>query len=334
MSKDYKIVFVDDVLPISPHEREIIGRCGWEVRQHSAFTTNEILAVARDADAIMTVSGDFSRATIEGLEKCRVIGRYGMGVDNVDLQAATEKGIVVNFVPVYCSDEVATLSATLVLALSRKLQIADRVVKEGHWENSVKSIGGAFSIQGKTLGILGFGKIGQTFAPLMKPFGVELITYDPYIDLGACERLGVSSVDREELLRRSDIIYLQMPLIPETWHNLGKAEFDMMKDGVVIVNTGRGALIDQEALKDALRSGKVGGAGLDVLEFEPPDPDDELFRMENVITSGHIGAATTEAIIRLRRAVAQGIVDVLEGRRPAPPAAVANRDVLEKLTLR
>jgi len=172
MSKDYKIVFVDDVLPISPHEREIIGRCGWEVRQHSAFTTNEILAVARDADAIMTVSGDFSRATIEGLEKCRVIGRYGMGVDNVDLQAATEKGIVVNFVPVYCSDEVATLSATLVLALSRKLQIADRVVKEGHWENSVKSIGGAFSIQGKTLGILGFGKIGQTFAPLMKPFGV------------------------------------------------------------------------------------------------------------------------------------------------------------------
>ena len=334
MSKDYKIVFVDDVLPITEHEKEIINGFGCEVNQFSAFTTEEILEVAKDADAIMTVSGKFNKDTVDGLEKCKVIGRYGMGVDNVDLAAATEKGIVVNYVPVYCSDEVATLGATLILALSRKLQIADKVVKGGHWEDSVKSIGGAFSIQGKTLGILGFGKIGQVFAPLMKPFGVDLITYDPYVNLDACKELGVRSVTREELLKESDIIYLQMPLVPETRHTIGETELSMMKDGVVIVNTGRGALIDQEALKAAIKSGKVGGAGLDVLEFEPPDPEDELFKMENVITSGHIGAATAEAIVRLRRAVAQGIVDVLDGRVPDLPAAVANKEVLEKLDLK
>ena len=165
MSK-FKIVFVDDVMPITDVEKDIIHGFGCEITQHSAFTTDEILSVAADADAIITVSGKFNRATIEGLKNCKVISRFGQGFDNVDVKAATEKGIVVTYVPIYCREEVATLALTLMLACERRLLIADKTVKGGHWVNAAKSVAGARSVSAKTLGLIGLGSIQKQLAAL------------------------------------------------------------------------------------------------------------------------------------------------------------------------
>lgn len=335
-NKKFKIVFVDSILPISEYERKIINDFGCEVEQYDAITTEEILAVAADADAIMTVGGKFNRDTINGLKNCKVIARYGMGVDNVDLDAATEKGIVVTYVPVYCSEEVATLGITLMLACARHLTAADYAVKHGEWKNAVKHVNGAVSVGGKTVGLVGLGRIQKTLVPYLKPFGVKLIAYDPFINLDYCAANDIESVEKEYLYHNADFVFVQVPLTEETRHIVGAKELAMMKNTAIIINTGRGALIDQIALTDALKNHKLGGAGLDVLEFEPPKDDDELFTLDNVITSGHTGAATAEALIRLRCAVAESIVAVLDGKMPAPMEGVsriANKAVLEKVTL-
>ncbi len=330
MKRDFKIVFVDRILPISEYEKNIIEEFGCTVEQYDAIQPNEILEVAKDADAIMTVGGKFTREVIEGLEKCKVIGRYGVGVDNIDLDAATEKGIVVTYVPIYCQEEVAALAVTLMLACDRKIVKADRAVKAGNWANAVAVVNGARSPKGKVLGLVGFGAIAREVVPLMKPFGVKIVAYDPYINLEFCEKLGVESVTFDELIQSADYISLHVPLLPTTRHMISENEFRKMKNTTVVVNTGRGALIDQNALVKAIKEGEIAAAGLDVLEFEPPSPDDEIFKLEDVITTGHIGAATTEALIRLRINVAQSIVDVLGGKQPK---AVANPKVLEKVDL-
>lgn len=328
--KDFKIVFVDSILPISNCEKKIIEAFGCTVAQYNAIAPQEILQVAKDADAIMTVGGKFTRETIEGLQKCRVIARYGQGVDNVDIEAATEKGIVVTYVPVYCQEEVAMLALTLMLACTRRLLAADKTVKSGNWASSVRAVNGAHSVRGKTIGLVGLGSIQRKLVGFLQPFGAKLICYDPFINLEFCRDNGIVSVQLSELLTVSDYVFLQVPLTESTRHMIGAKELAEMKDGVIIVNTGRGALVDQIALTEALKSGKVAAAGLDVLEFEPPKGDEEIFRMDNVITSGHIGAATAEALERLRMAVANSVVNVLSGKMPS---AVANPAVLEKVKL-
>ena len=299
MSK-FKIVFVDDVMPITDVEKDIIHGFGCEITQHSAFTTEEILSVAADADAIITVSGKFNRATIEGLKNCKVISRFGQGFDNVDVKAATEKGIVTG----------------------------------GHWVNAAKSVAGARSVSAKTLGLIGLGSIQKQLVSYLKPFGAKIVAYDPYINREFCAANGIEPVEKDELLKMSDTVFLQVPLMESTFHMIAEKELAEMKDGAILINTGRGALVDQLALTEALKSGKLAAAGLDVLEFEPPRGDEEIFRMDNVITSGHIGAATAEALIRLRTAVAQNVVDVLSGKKPTLDyAGIANPDVLKNVTL-
>lgn len=331
MNKNFKIVFVDKILPISDYEKEIIEEFGCTVQQCDAITPKQIIEVAKDADAIMTVGGKFTRETIEGLTKCKVIARYGVGVDNVDLDAATEKGIVVTYVPIYCQEEVAALAVTLMLACERRVLIADKTVKNGNWANTVSKVKGARSIKDKVVGLLGFGAIARKVVPLIKPFGVRVIAYDPYINLEFCRELEVESVTFDEIVETADYISLHVPLLPSTIHMLGEEEFKKMKNTTIVVNTGRGALIDQNALVKAVKEGEIAAAGLDVLEFEPPDPEDEIFKMDSIITTGHIGAATEEALIRLRQNAAQSVVDVLSGRMPE---AVANEKVLEQTKLK
>lgn len=331
---NFKIVFVDDIMPITDIEKDIIHAFGCELTQYSAFETKDILEVAADADAIMTIGGKFNRETIEGLKNCKVISRFGQGFDNVDVKAATEKGIVVTYVPVYCREEVATLALTLMLACERRLFIANKTVKTGHWVDAAKSVNGARSVSAKTIGLIGLGSIQRQLVSYLKPFGSRLICYDPYINKAFCAENGIEPVEKDYLLQNADTIFLQVPLTESTRHMIAKNELDMMKDGAVLVNTGRGALVDQLALTEALKSGKVGAAGLDVLEFEPPRGDEDIFQMDNVITSGHIGASTTEALIRLRAAVAQNVVDVLSGKKPTLDyAGIANPEVLDKVSL-
>lgn len=331
--KDFKIVFVDSILPITDYERKIIGDFGCEVTQYNAITPQEILAVAKDADAILTVGGKFTRETIEGLEKCKVIARYGIGYDNVDVEAATEKGIVVTYVPVYCQEEVATLALTLMLACSRRIMIADKCVKGGSWAKSVAAVSGATSPRDKVFGLIGFGSIARQVVPLVRPLGVKIVAYDPYINLKLCEELGVESVELDELLERSDYVSLHVPLLESTRHMIGASQLQKMKKTAILINTGRGALVDQDALCEALKNGTIAAAGLDVLEYEPPRENEEIFTLDNCITTGHIGAATEEAIVRLRCAAATSLVKVLSGIKPSLPSGIANPDVLKKVTL-
>lgn len=331
--KNYKIVFVDSILPITDYERKIIGDFGCEVTQYNAITPQEILAVARDADAILTVGGKFTRETIEGLEKCKVIARYGVGYDNVDIQAATEKGIVVTYVPVYCQEEVATLALTLMLALSRRIMTADKCVKGGSWAKSVAAVSGATSPRDKVFGLVGFGSIARQVVPLVKPLGVKVIAYDPYINLKFCEELGVESVELDYLLENSDYVSLHVPLLESTRHMIAAPQLQKMKKTAILINTGRGALVDQDALCTALKNGTIAAAGLDVLEYEPPRENEEIFTLDNCITTGHIGAATEEAIVRLRCAAATSLVKVLSGEKPTLPSGIANPDVLNKVAL-
>lgn len=332
--KDLKIVFADSILPLSDHERRIIHDFGCEVTQYHAITPKEILEVAHDADAILTVGGKFTRETIEGLEKCKVIARYGVGYDNVDVKAATEKGIVVTYVPVYCQEEVATLALTLMLACSRRIMIADRCVKAGRWAKSVASVSGAASPRDKVFGLVGFGSIARQVVPLIKPLGVRVIAYDPYINLDFCRELGVESVELDELLEVSDYVSLHVPLMDSTRHMIAAPQLHKMKKTAILINTGRGGLVDQDALCEALKDGTIAAAGLDVLEYEPPREYEEIFTLDNCITTGHIAAATEEAIVRLRCAAATSLVQVLSGIRPSLPSGIANPDVLQKVPLK
>ena len=187
----------------------------------------------------------------------------------------------------------------------------------------------------KTLGLIGLGSIQRAARELSQAFRrKDTWQYDPYINREFCAANGIEPVEKDELLKMSDTVFLQVPLMESTFHMIAEKELAEMKDGAIRINTGRGALVDQLALTEALKSGKLAAAGLDVLEFEPPRGDEEIFRMDNVITSGHIGAATAEALIRLRTAVAQNVVDVLSGKKPTLDyAGIANPDVLKNVTL-
>ena len=327
----FKVVYLDKLLPLTHYETDILEAVGAKVEQIPCTTAEELRVAAADADAVMTIAVKLNREAIGVLQNCKVIGRYGVGLDNIDIEAATEKGIVVTYVPVYCQEEVAVLALTLMLACERRLLIADRTVKSGNWKSAVAAVNGARSPKGKTFGLVGFGSIARQVVPLVKPLGVRVIAYDPYINLDFCKELGVQSVELDELLKTSDYVSLHVPLLPSTLHMISREQLDMMKNGSILINTGRGALIDQKALYEALKDKKIAAAGIDVLETEPPDPADPIFTLDNVITSGHIAAATSEALVRLRQKVAQGVSDVLSGKWPE---VLGNPDIKNKLTLK
>lgn len=331
MSEGFKTVMLDSVLYLTDIERDRMSDIGSSIEQYDIYEPEDILKVAKDADAIMTVSAHVTREVIEQLERCRVIARYGCGFDNVDTKAATEKGIVVTYVPVYCQKDVATMAVSLLLACERRLFKADAATKRGDWVSCSQLVEGARSIDGKTVGLVGFGRIAQAAAPMLQAFGANIITYDPAVNKELAAKMNVTSVDFDTLISTSDAISIHCPKTAETIHMIGRPQFEKMKKGVIIVNTGRGAVIDQAELAKAIKEGIVGGAGLDVLDPEPPELEDELYSLDNVICSGHTAACTIESVDRLRRAVAENVANVLTGKMPLE---CANPEVLEKLDLK
>ena len=327
----YKVVVLDNLLPLTGIELNAFAAIDASIEQYDLATPAEIIKAAGDADAVMVTGAQVTREVINGLKKCKVIGRYGIGLNNIDLDAATDNGIVVTYAPVYCQDEVATMALCLMLACERRLIQADKVVKSGNWKGALSAVRDARSTQSKTFGLVGFGSIARKVVPLIKPLGVKIIAYDPYIDLDVCKELDVEAVELDYLLKNSDYISLHAPLMQSTYHMIGAEQFNVMKRNAILINTGRGGLVDQREMFKALKEGKIAAAGLDVLEDEPPDPNDPIFTLDNVITSGHIGAATIESIERLRKIVLQGVVDVLTGFWPQYPG---NPAVKEKLSLK
>lgn len=330
MGSKFKTVMLDSVLYLTDIEKERMSEIGSTIEQYDIYEPEDILKVAKDADAIMTVSAHVTREVIEQLEKCKIIARYGCGFDNVDTKAATEKGIVVTYVPIYCQKDVATMAVSLMLACERRLFVADAATKGGDWVRCTQLAGGARSIEGKTVGLLGFGRIAREVVPMVQAFGANVITYDPAVDRELAAEMNVKPVSFDTLISESDAISIHCPKTPETIHMIDRPQFEKMKKGVIIVNTGRGAVMNQAELANAIKNGIVAGAGLDVLDPEPPDIEDELYSLDNVICSGHTAACTIESVDRLRKAVAANVANVLTGKRPLE---CANPEVLEKLDL-
>jgi len=269
-----------------------------------------------------------TRRVLENLPRCRAVVRYGIGLDNVDLQAATDCGILVAHVLDFCTDEVSNHAIALLLALARRLIPLHRDAAAGRWRQPQAWT--LAPVHGQTLGIVGFGNIGQAAARKARAFGLRLLAHDPYGDPGAAEELGAALVPLGELLAESDYVSLHAPLTPGTRHLIGAAELAAMKPSAVLINTSRGPVVDEAALVEALTSGGIAGAGLDVFEEEPLPADSPLCRLENVILTPHVASVSPEAMRRLREEVGRAAADVLRGRRPK---YVANPTVRPRVPL-
>jgi D-3-phosphoglycerate dehydrogenase len=266
----------------------------------------------KDYDALIVRSATkVNKDVISAAQKLKVIGRAGVGLDNVDLEAATQKGIIVMNTPAGNTISTAEHTLSMVLALSRNIPQADVSTKKGEWKRS-KFMG--VELYNKTLGIIGLGKIGTEVAKRALSFGMNILAYDPFLSREIAESLGVEAAELKELLERSDYITVHTPLTEETKHMLSDKEFAMMKNGVRIINCARGGIIDEQALVNAIKGGKVAGAAIDVFEKEPLAPDNEILKVDNIITTPHLGASTEEAQVNVAIEVAQIVRDALLGK--------------------
>ncbi|MFQ5857214.1 MAG: C-terminal binding protein [Anaerolineae bacterium] len=318
------VAVTDSVFPDLEPARQVLADIGAELQLANEPTPEAILDIARQAGGLLVTYVQVTRDIIEQLDRCRVIARFGIGVDNIDIQAATRAGIVVTYVPDYCIDEVSDHALALLLTLARKITYADRRVQAGQWE--MRAVVPLHRLRGRTLGLVGFGKIPRALAPKAQALGLTVVTYDPYVSDEVTVPLGVGRVDFDELLRSADYISIHAPLTAETHHMFNADAFRQMKPGALLINTARGPLVDERALADALDEGQLAGAGLDVVPQEPPPADSPLLGRDNVILTPHIGFYSEESLVELQTKAAQEVARVLSGESPRYPV---NPEVLE-----
>jgi D-3-phosphoglycerate dehydrogenase len=273
----------------------------------------KMLMDVRNADAILVRTGVVSREVMDAAPELKVIAVHGIGMDRVDLEEAEARGIVVTNTPLANTVAVAEHTMGLILSLIRRIPLSDQLVREGRW-GEARFVGSLLSKM--TVGILGFGNIGTKVAKRLNAFETRILSYDPYVPLERFEELGVESVELETLLRESDIITIHLPLTKHTCHIIGDKEIKMMKSGVLIVNTSRGAVLDERVLSVGLREGWISGAALDVFETEPFSLDNPLLGSKNVVLTPHVAGSTGESLRRMAETAAKDIVRVLKGERP------------------
>lgn len=288
---------------------QVLKDAGFEVIYKPGLTIEELKKEIADVDGLIIRSGTkVTREVIESARKLKVIGRAGTGLDNVDIQSANEKGIVVMNVPGGNTLSAAEHTLALLFSLARKIPQANSSVKEGRWERK-KFMG--VELNGKTLGIIGLGRIGSIVAERALCMKMKVLAYDPFVSPEFAVKRGIELVSLDELLSRSDFITIHTPLTKETYHLLNRETLAKVKKGAYIINCARGGIIDEQALYDALISGQVAGAALDVFEKEPPDPENPLLRLDNVIVTPHLGASTVEAQKVVAIEIAKQVVDYL-----------------------
>jgi D-3-phosphoglycerate dehydrogenase len=304
-------------------EKEELGRIGAELILAQVQEENDLIHSCKEVDGLLNQYALLTRRVLENLPNCKVVSRYGVGVDSIDLKAATDLGIIVANVPDYCIDEVASQTIAMILTLIRKTAFFDQKVKSGQWD--FRQGVPIHRIRGKTMGLIGSGRIGMEVARRISAFGVRVMAFDPYIKK-TDEEIELTNLDA--LLKDSDFISIHCPLNESTRHLIGEKEFQKMEKKPLLINTSRGPIIDEKALIQALVEGRISGAGLDVFEKEPPDPENPLLKMENVILSPHVGFYSEESISELKRRTAKNVSDVLLGKWPK---SVVNREVMGKM---
>jgi D-3-phosphoglycerate dehydrogenase len=288
-----------------------------ELRMAKSASAEDILAVARDADAVLVTYAKLPGELLKELKRCKVIGRFGLGVDNIDIPSAARLGIAVTYVPDYCLREVSDHAMALLLALARKITFSNRLVQSGRWE--VPPIVPLRRLEGQVVGLVGFGNIPRALAPKAKAFGLKVITHDPYVSADVVKALGVEDTSFEDLLARSDFVSVHAPLLPATRGLMNAAAFARMKKGAFLVNTARGPLVDETALVEALDSGHLAGAALDVVTVEPLAGDSPLLGRDNVILTPHTAFCSVEALEELQTKCASDVARVLSGEAPVYP---------------
>jgi D-3-phosphoglycerate dehydrogenase len=306
---DYKVVVSDQVFPTVNIERDLLSRIGADLIVASG-EIDDVLEVASDADAILNTYLPWSSESISRLEKCQIIARYGIGFDNVDLEAAAEAGIVVTNVPDYSVEEVATHALALILTSLRKILAADRSVREGTW--SIDDFRPIRRLSTLTVGLVGYGRIARQIAAPLQALGTNIVAHDPYLEPGPDL---APLVSLEELLSTSDIISLHSPLTDETRGMIGAEELKSMKPEAILVNTSRGPLVDLDALATALRDGQIAGAGLDVFDVEPLDPK-RVEGVPNLTITPHMAYYSEQALEESQRKAATQVIKVLTGEKP------------------
>ncbi len=320
--KKLKIVITDCDHPSVEIEKKILSKIDSELILATCITEEDVIAVAADADGIINQYAPITRRVIESLKRCKVIARYGVGVDNIDVKAATKFGIIVANVPDYCVDEVSTHTMALILACARGITLLDRKIRDKKWDFTLAKP--LFRTQGKTLGLFGLGRIARMVAQKASGFGIKIIAYDPYVSKVDG---GIKLVELSQLLTDSDFVSIHTPLTVETRHSFGENELKAMKKTAYLINTSRGPVINEKDLYIALKEKWIAGAALDVMEKEPPDWKDPLLKLENIIITPHISFYSEESYVELKTKVAESVRSVLKGELPR---AMVNPQVIKR----
>ncbi len=311
------IAVTDSPFPSLDPAKKALAGLDPEYAMAKSASADDILAVAREADAVLVTYAKLPGELLRQLTRCKAIGRFGLGVDNIDLPAAKELGIAVNYVPDYCLREVSDHAMALLLALARKVPLSNKLVQSGRWE--VPPIVPLRRLEGQVLGLVGFGNIPRALAPKAKAFGLKVLGHDPFVSKGTLATAGVEGVSFDDLLARSDFISVHAPLLPQTRGLMNAAAFAKMKTGAYLINTARGPLVDEPALIAALDSGHLGGAALDVVAAEPLAKDSPLIGRDNVILTPHTGFYSVEALEELQTKCASDVARVLSGEQAVYP---------------
>lgn len=321
----WTVVITDFNYPDLSIEEEELTR--WDARVVPAQCTipEEVLAAGRDADALISQYAPITQEVIQGLRRCKAIGRYGIGVDNIDVEAATEAGIAVINVPSYCEDEVSDHTLALLLSWARRIPHYTEEIRQGVWD--WKTGRPIHRLRGLVLGLLGFGKIARLVARKAKAFGLEVIAHDPYLPDEAFAEEGVEKVEFDDLFARSDFLSIHVPLTGATRHLIDEEALAKMKPTACLINTSRGGVVDEKALIRALEQGRIAGACLDVTDPEPPSPQIPLLSMPQVLLSPHAAWYSEESQIELQRKIAQDIGRALNGLLPV---GLVNRELADR----
>jgi D-3-phosphoglycerate dehydrogenase / 2-oxoglutarate reductase len=310
----HTVVLTDQVFPTVDIERQLLGEIDAELVVASG-TKREVAELARDADALLNTYFAIDRPFIDQLTRCKVIARYGIGIDNIDVRAAVRAGIVVTNVPDYCVEEVAAHTVALLLGLLRKIDRANTAVRDGRWGTA--SVQPIHRLTEVTIGLIGYGRIARRVGEVMRVLGCHVIAHDPYLETAVD---GVQLVSLDELLASADAVSLHAPLTPLTHELIGHDALAAMQPHAVLVNTSRGGLVSLDALTEALRDGEIGAAALDVLPTEPPNTSD-IAGVPNLVVTPHMAFYSEEALAESQRKAARQVIRVLSGEAPDYPVA-------------
>lgn len=311
------VVITDYYYESIHQEAAVMAEIGAELRDYHCQTEDEVIAAAAGCDALICQFAPITRKVIESLDQCKVIVRYAIGVDNIDVAAAEEHGIYVCNVPDYGIDEVSNHAIALLLDCAKKLTYLAGQVKQGNC--SYTTVKPLYRMEGKTLGLMGFGRIPRLVAKKMAGFGVHIIAYDPMMNEEQARALGVTPVSFDQLLRESDYLSVHCPLTADTHHLFNEAAFRAMKPTAIFINTARGAVVNEEDLIHALEQGEIAMAGIDVTETEPIPVGHPLLKLDNAVVTPHAAWYSEEAVQSLQLKAAQEAARVLMGQPPLNP---------------